>query len=167
MYVLHLSKREVHYAYRVFFTFNLTRLYINLWDCGRRNYASLSVGLFLKFFNKKRALKKNRVFRFLLVRFFRKLLITANIKNMALVFKRTPRDLLEIFRFLCSPLKAPFFNPVTQKVIEETRHKYHKLNIRYLYFLKSISYTSMKYRKKGRVKRKISRKVIKKNKLMD
>jgi hypothetical protein len=167
LFMHYLSKRERTHAHIIYFTFNRTRLYINLWDKKRRNYVSLSVGLFVKFFEKKRSLKKNRMFRFLLVRFFRKLLIVSGIKNVLIVCKKTPRDLPEIFNFLCRPLRAPFFDPIKGQIITESPDKYHRFDMRYLHFCQSVSFTSMKFRKKGRLKRKISRKVIKQNRMSD
>jgi hypothetical protein len=107
------------------------------------------------------------MFRLLLVRFFRKLLIISKIKNVIIVLKKTPRDTNEIFSYLNNPLPAPFFDPVIKERITESLTNYHKLEVRYLYFLKTVSFTNMKYRQKGRLKRKIARKVIKKNRITD
>lgn len=167
LYLQYLGKLEATHLYKIYFTFTLTRFYINLWDVQNRNYVSLSVGLFLKFFQSKRSLKKNRMFRLLLVRFFRKLLIISKIKNVIIVLKKTPRDTNEIFSYLNNPLPAPFFDPVIREHITESLTDYHKLEVRYLYFLKAVSFTNMKYRQKGRLKRKIARKVIKKNRITD
>ena len=167
LYAHYLGKRKHKPLYKIYFTFHLTRLYINLWDTKNRNYVSLSAGLFLKFFQGKRSLKKNKIFRLLLVRFFRKILIVSGIKNVSLYLKKTPRDTTELFNVLNQPLPAPFFDPVQQKKVIETWQNHHTLDVRYLYFLRAISFTNMKVKKKGRLKRKIARKIIKKNKIMD
>ena len=73
----------------------------------------------------------------------------------------------EVFKFLLSPLPAPFFDPISNQQVFEEGSQIYSLRVWYLYFMKTVSYTSMKSRQKGRVKRKIAKKVISKNRITD
>lgn len=167
LFTRHLGKLCTTHYYKIYLTFSVSRLYINMCDIYGRNYVSLSVGLFLKFFHFKRSLKKNKMFRFLLIRFFRKLLLVSGIQNVVIYFKKTPVYITETFRFLTGPLPAPFFDPISQEKVTETWTNARSFRIHYLYFLRSVSFTNMKVAQKGRLKRKIARKIIKKNKITD
>lgn len=155
------------YNYRLYFTFTPSRFYINLCDYNGLNYLSLSVGLLLKFFKYQKSLKKNKSLKFLLVKFLRKLLLVSKVNDLTVFIKRTPALVSEVFKFLLSPLPAPFNDPITNQQVFEEGSQIYSLRIWYLYFMKTVSYTSMKGRQKGRVKRKIARKVISKNRITD
>lgn len=155
------------YDYKVYFTFHPSRFYINLRSYTNINYFSLAVGLLLKFFKYKKSLKKTKTFKFLLVKFFRKLLITTNMQRFVLFFKRSPVLLNEVIRFLTQPLIAPFYDPVRDRTVLEDENKPYLLQVHYIYFLKSVSYTKMKNKQKGRLKRKITKKIVRKNRIVD
>lgn len=158
---------SVTYNYNLYFTFTPNRFYVNLCNYEGLNYLSLSVGLLLKFFKHQKALKKNKSLKFLIVKFLRKLLIVSKINDITIFLKRMPVLVSEVFKFLLSPLPSPFTDPITNQQIIEEGPGVHSFRIWYLYFLKTVSYTSMKGRQKGRVKRKIAKKVISKNRITD
>lgn len=78
-----------------------------------------------------------------------------------------PVFLLEIVNFLNQPISHKFLNPYTNKVIEETNTKLYHLKIFNIIFLNNKNFSTNKIKKKGRIKRKIIRKVILENKLID
>lgn len=167
LYTQFLNKKDLISYYNIYLNFNPGRLYINLTDRKGKNYLSLSVGLFLKFFNKKRSLKKNKTLKLLLIKFLRKLLIVTGIKNISLFIKKTPVFISEILRFLMAPIPTPFLDPINNTQITEQDQIKTQFNIRYMYFLKSKSYTTMKNKQKGRLKRKIARRIIMSNRISD
>lgn len=158
---------SVTYNYNLYFTFTPNRFYVNLCNHQGLNYLSLSVGLLLKFFKHQKSLKKNKSLKFLIVKFLRKLLIVSKINDLTIFLKRMPVLVSEVFKFLLSPLPSPFQDPITNQQVIEEGTGVHSFRIWYLYFLKTVSYTSMKGRQKGRVKRKIAKKVISKNRITD
>lgn len=160
-------KASVCYNYKLYFTFTPNRFYINLSNAEGINYLSLSIGLLLKFFKHQKSLKKNKSLKFLLVKFLRKLIIVSKIDNLIVFLKKTPTLVSEVFRFLINPLPSPFLDPITNRTILEEGRSSYRINISYIYFLKTISYTSMKQRQRGRLKRKITKKVISKNRIVD
>jgi hypothetical protein len=161
------QKSSICFNYRLYFSFTPNRFYINLSNSEGVNYLSLSIGLLLKFFKHQKSLKKNKSLKFLLVKFLRKLIIVSKIDNMIVFLKKTPTLVSEVFKFLINPLPSPFFDPISNQTILEDDKSSYRININYIYFLKTISYTSMKKRQKGRLKRKIAKKVISKNRIVD
>ena len=152
---------------KLYFTFSSRRLFFNLRDYQNKNYFSLAVGIFLKYFNYQKSLKKTKSFKFLLAKFLRKILIVSGIRNMTLFLKRPPVLLAELFRFLTRPIISPFFDPINNKVVIEDDDNYTTFNFKYFFFIRSVSFTSMKRKQKGRLKRKVSKKIIKRNRITD
>lgn len=128
----------------------------------------IATGLFIKFFEKKKSMKKNKLIKFLMSKFLRKLIITLNLKNLILVFKKTPVFLIETLNFLNQPTVHKFNDPIHNKIINEALSPSPRL-IKFLYFifLKNYSFSKNKMKKKGRVKRKIYRKLILTNQIVD
>ena len=153
--------------YNIYFNFRGNRLFTSVLNSNKRLYITLSVGLFLKFFQNKKSLKKNKLFKLLLAKYLRKLLIVSGIKNIYVYIKKTPLFVQEIFHLLTSPLVKPFFNPIKGLDVLESPSKHHSLNIRYVFFQNTKSFTSMKVARKGRLKRKIQKRIIKNNKIQD
>jgi len=110
-YTQSFSQKHRQATYHLMFNFRRTRLFINLKNGKHRNYLSLTLGLFLKFFKNKKSLKKNKVFKFLLIKYLRKILILANLKNIYLRVKKTPIFLQELMSLLTKPLVS-LFKPV-------------------------------------------------------
>lgn len=166
---LYFKKIDSTFAYdpKLFFTFSSRRLFFNLRDRQNKNYFSLAVGIFLKYFNYQKSLKKTKSFKFLLAKFLRKILIVSGIRDMVLYLKRPPVLLAELFRFLTRPIISPFFDPISNKTIIEDDDNYVTFNFKYFFFLRSVSFTHMKRKQKGRLKRKISKKIIKRNRITD
>lgn len=154
-------------AYKLFFNFRTNRLFINLISPSGRNYLSLASGPLLKFFANRKALKKSKTFKMLLVKFLRKLLIVADISTLRIIFKGRISSLSEITNTLLSPLPSPFFDPIKGVTVSEVDNLPHRLTITYVLFDNIKSFTNMKHRSKGRLKRKIYRRVVKSNRITD
>ena len=66
-----LSVKNQYYSnYRLFFNFKKNRFFINLLNCINKNYMSLSNGLFIKYFNFKKSLKKKKTFKIAIIKIF-------------------------------------------------------------------------------------------------
>jgi hypothetical protein len=166
-FIRQFNKSYVEGYYKIFFNFKSGRFFVSILNSKGRLYSSLSVGLFLKFFENKKSLKKKKILKLLLAKYVRKLLIISNIRNIYLYIRKTPTHLYEICNLLTSPLPKPFFNPIKGHPVNESIISHHNLNIRYIFFTKIKSYTSMKVARKGRLKRKIQRRILKSNKITD
>lgn len=154
--------------YKLYFTFTSNRLFINLLNFSGKNYTSLAVGLFLKFFKNKKSFKKNKLIKILLVKYLRKLLIIAGIRNLYLYIQKKPLFFQELCKTLTTPLVNSFVNPLTSLSINENSlFKSQPFTIRYLFFRHTKAYNLMRLPRKGRLKRKIMRRIIKTNRIAD
>jgi hypothetical protein len=128
----------------------------------------LSPGLFIKFFEKRKALKRNKMIKFLMAKYLRKIILLTGLRNFILVIKKTPVFFVEFLTFLYQPIIHKFLNPFTQKITTEFDIKSDFfIKILYFIFLKNNSFTKNKTKAKGRIKRKIYRKLVLTNGIID
>jgi hypothetical protein len=157
--------------HHVYWNFSSNRLFINLNNVKlqQRNYISLSLGLFLKFFKTKKSFKKHKVVKVLLVRFLRKILIASAIRDVYLNIMRTPNFLLELFTALMTPVITPFSLYPGRGIYNDVKQNRRKspFLIRAIWFRSPKPYGYVKGPKKGRLKRKITRRIIRMNNIMD
>lgn len=95
------------------------KLFVNLLNLNKKNYLFLSSGLFIKFFEKKKSFKKNKIIKLLIAKYLRKIFLLTKIRNTSLIIKNNPTFLLEMITFLNSPIPHKFMDPVTEEIIEE------------------------------------------------
>jgi len=130
-------------------------------------YFFLSPGLLLKGFDFKKSTKKLYSTKLLLIKLLRKMLLIIKIKNIVLTIKGIPTNLPQYIRTLLSPINHYLIDPTTNVVHDEITKKPFEFNFHSIFFLKSLHMSNMKLKKRGRVKRKILRKLVLKNKLSD
>ena len=155
--------------YNLLFKFSKQKFFISLSDpIRKRNYFSLTTGLLLKYFEgRKKSIKKTLPIKLVLIRFLRKLLLISNLKIFNLWIRGTPLFLPQLFNFLNKPLPTPITNPFNYRVINEIDGSPHHLTFNSLIFWKSKSFGFQKTKKKGRIKRKIRRKIISEARVVD
>ena len=168
LYVQAFSNKLRPLKHVIRFKFLTTRLAVSLVDnSSHKTHFFISTGLLLKYFNHKRALKKNKSMKLLMMRFLRKLLLILRLKNIVLHSKGLPLFLETLINMLYQPIAHPFQNPLTKKTITEAKNKPRDLKISELTFTHSKPYGSMKLKKRGRIKRKVRRRVMKANWVVD
>lgn len=144
-------------------------LYINLRGITKnknKNLTFASLGLFIKLFDKRKAMKRGKLIRLLMIKFFRKLFIIANVWKLILFVKKNPVFLPE----LLNTFHQPVFLPDSKKkknTNTSANVKFGAPKFIYLFFLENKSFTLNKMKKKGRIKRKITKKLVLKNKITD
>ena len=154
--------------YKLYLTFTSNRLFINLLNAPGKNYVSLSVGLFLKFFKNKKSFKKNKLVKLLLMKYVRKLLIISGIKNLYLYVQKKPLFFQELCKTLTTPLVNSFYNPISSTFVNEINNgQISPFHIRYLFFRQTKSFSLMRQSRQGRLKRKIMRRIIRTNRIAD
>lgn len=157
--------------YKLLFKFKKAYFHITLLDSNNRIFFSLHTGLFLRYFNYKKSLKKSKSFKLLLMRYLRKLLLITGINNFNLYIRESSSNLSKLLRVLQKPLSHPFVDPFTNTTIVEnssTKNRQSAIfNFIYIIFFKTKPYGFMKTKKVGRIKRKIRRKVMKLNNILD
>jgi hypothetical protein len=153
--------------YFLILSFKKKKLFINLKNLKKKNFLSLSTGLFIKFFEKKKSIKKNKAIKLLMAKYLRKLFIISKIKNIILIIKKTPVFLNEIINFFNLPIAHKFLNPIDQKAIEESFNDSLTIKFLYFIFMENKNFSKNKAPQKGRIKRKILRKITFENKIID
>lgn len=135
----------------------------------QHNYFSLSVGLFLKFLNGKKSLKKAKLIKVLLMKYVRKLLVVSEIRDLVIFTKRTPVFFTELCNALLTPIIRPFYNPFTTFMYDDTRLNSNKpkLIVKQINFYQPKAFGSMKAPRRGRLKRKIMRRIVRANRVCD
>ena len=153
--------------YRLVFKFKKGRMFVNLINELGLNVLFLSVGLFRTFFSPRKSFKKNKLLRYVMVRFLRKVCLIVNLKSVNLFLVSSPTMFTEMVNFLFEPLPKPFKNPFTSKIINESNYRYKYFYLKYIYILKNTPYNYLKDKKRGRIKRKVLRRLVKVNQKTD
>ena len=153
--------------YYLILSFKKNKVFINLKNFSKKNYLSLSTGFFIKFFEKKKSFKKNKTIKLLMAKYIRKIFLISKIKNTILIIKKNPVFLMEILNFLNSPIAHKFIDPIENKIIEESNDNFLWIKFLYFIFLENKDFSNNKKPQKGRIKRKILRKVTFENRVID
>lgn len=164
---LKLKTQNIQQNFALNLSFNKSKIHINLINNVKKTYLTLTNGFFLKFFDKKKSFKKNKIIRLLMAKYIRKIYIICKIKSSNLIIKKTPNLLLEILNIINSPIAHKFLNPISNKLIEESNENFLWIKFSLFIFLQNINFTKNKIKKKGRIKRKILRKLTFENKIID
>lgn len=153
--------------YKLTITFRKNKLFINLQDFLKENIVTLSPGLLVEYFEKRKAMKKSKTLKFLIIKYLRKLMLLARIRNLMLIVKKTPALLLEFINLFNQSISHKFNNPFSNKAIEEKSTDFTVFKFTHFIFLRTASFVKNKTRKRGRVKRKVLQKVIFENHVID
>ena len=167
--LLFLKKKKFRkIIYNLVLSFFNNRLFVNFLNFNKKkNYLFISNGFFIKFYEKKKSLKKNKMIKLLIAKHLRKILLILQIKNLILRVKNNPTFLVEFLSLLNFPISHKFVNPLSQKIIEEKKKFFTIIKFFYFIFLESFNFSKNKIRKKGRIKRKIIRKLFIKDRITD
>jgi len=133
------------------------------------NYLSLSTGLFLKFYKNRRPLKRTKLFKILLVKYLRKLLIVSGLRDFFVIVNRSPTLFAELFKVFMTPNITPFRIPGKKRLYDDSviNSTSPTFNIHRFLFFRTKAHALMKIKKRGRLKRKITKRLIKKNSVID
>ena len=146
--------------------FKRNKFFPNIRHLGGYNFVFASLGMFIKFFNKAKSFIKTKTMYLVLASFLRKILIFAKFKNLILTISRIPVFLKEILTTLNEPVINVYKNPFTETLIQE-KNLINKFKFSYIMFLNNKNFGNHKLKKKGRLKRKITKKIILSNRLID
>ena len=155
-------------TYTLRFRFNKERLSIVLSDeNSNKTYCFLTPGLLVKFAQNRKSLRKKTSMKVLMMQFLRKLLIVLRLNKIQIISSGVPVLLSRLLYILSQPLSHLITNPLTGSVIDEITQTRTPLNFSSVFFVRSYPYGYMPTRKRGRVKRKIRRKLVKLGRLID
>ena len=146
--------------------FKRNRFFPTLRTLKGESYTFLSLGMFIKFFNKSKSYLKSKSMYLILANFFRKMLMFGSFTNLILTISRTPVFLKEIMSTLNDPVVAVYKNPFSETYVNEKNY-INKFKFSFIMFLNNKPFGPLKLKKKGRLKRKITKKIILMNRITD
>lgn len=148
--------------------FNQHRLVVSLVDRPTNStHFFISTGLFTKYFEGRKSLRKNKTMKTLMVRFLRKLLVILGIREIILHSRGVPLYLDNLLTTLFRPLAHPFPNPFSGETVDEVSGGRTNLNISSIIFQNPKPFGYQPTKKRGRIKRKIRRKLTRLGGLVD
>ena len=160
-YIAIRDAQKVAVIHKLYFRFNKHRLVISLTDEKyQRTHFTLAIGLFLRYFQYRKSLRKNKALKILLARFLRKILVTVKLKDIHLILRGVPLYLDLLLSTMFKPLSHPFKDPLTGDVVDETTQAKLPISFSEVRFIRFKPFGYQKTRKKGRIKRKIKRKIV-------
>jgi hypothetical protein len=153
--------------------FSTLRLFSNN-NSNNKNITSLSPGMFIKFFQNKKSYKKHKLTKLLIIKFFRKMFVIARLWKLSLVIKRLPSLFLELLKFFHQPVYLKFQKQRSYLKYEDyvykkkiTKSEFRPPFLLFYYFYETKPYSLTKFKKRGRIKRKVTRKLINSQRIID
>ena len=168
LYLRAKKSRRIIVKHHLRFRFNRQRLVITLADeATRTTHVFISPGLFLKYFQRKKSLKKSRSMKVLMARFMRKVLLILRLEHVVINSRGVPVYLDSLVSVLFRPFSHPFYDPTSGSTINEVESGKGNLNIAGILVTAVRPYGFQKTRKMGRVKRKIRRRITRLGNVID
>jgi hypothetical protein len=154
------------YNYVLLLNFKRLRFFPNLRTRQNEILTSLSLGLFAKYFNKGKFFLKSKIVYLVVSLFLRKIMLFANFRKLILIINRKPKYFHEILNALSETSIAIYKNPFDNSWTNEAK-LFNPFQFPYILFTNNKPYGAMKLKQRGRLKRKINRKIILINKILD
>jgi hypothetical protein len=126
-----------------------------------------SLGVIAKYLNKGKSFTKKKAVYLLLFSLIRKILLYSKINDMILVLNRTPKYLQEFMTTLNTPSVSIYSNPFKASELLSESSKDTYFDFKFVQVITSKSYGYIKMGKRGRLKRKISKRVQASNRVLD
>jgi len=130
------------------------------------SYFFLSLGILSKFLLKNKAFTESKTVFILLASFLRKVLLFSSVKNMYLFINKTPLYFKEIMSTINDPVVSVYKNPFSNSMVNE-KELPNPFTFPLIIFTNNKPYGFLKTKQKGRLKRKISRRLIMINRVLD
>lgn len=166
-----ISAKYLPYYYLIWTFARKHRVYLNMRSKANPfyNYFSLSPGIFLKFYGGRRPLKRSKLFRFLLVKFLRKILLHSGIQHLFFIVNHGPVLFQEMYKLLFTPDINPYSVPYKSSLYRDDiiNAQNTLFNVHGFVFQRTKFYGIHKLKNKGRLKRRVTRRLIAQNKVLD
>ena len=169
--ILYLNEFSKHFFssnfYLISFNFKRRRFFPSLTTIFNTNFFFISLGIFFRFLKKKKNFLKSKLMYLILSSFLRKIIIFSYLQLFFVQILYFPKYFIEVLSTLLEPTKKFYLNPFKSDIrINELEWKpefiFYSIIFRYNYNSKLI-----KLPQKGRLKRKISKKIILYNRIID
>lgn len=128
-------------------------------DLSGTTFFNTSLGILSKYLQKGKFFTKKKIVFLLVASLIRKMLLYSSLYNLVLMIKRTPMYLNEILSVINNPVSNIYNDPFTKKEVNEFKivNNFRFTNV---IFTTTKPYGPVKTKNKGRLKRKISKKLI-------
>jgi hypothetical protein len=148
------------------FNFSRNRFFPALRTLQGETYLSLSLGLFMKFFSKSKSFMKSKSMYLILASFLRKTLLFSSFTTLYFIISKTPVYLKEMMSTLNDPVVSIYRNPFSEDLVDEKSFQ-TPFRFSMFLFLNNKAYGKVKVRKRGRLKRKITKRLVLLNRITD
>lgn len=139
--------------------FKRKRFFPLIRDITGTTFFNTSLGILAKYLQKGKFFTKKKVVFLLVSSLIRKMLLYSSLDNLILMIKRTPMYLQDILSTINNPVSSIYNNPYTKKEVNE-----FKLNNNFKFtnvvFTTTKPYGPVKTKNAGRLKRKITKKLV-------
>lgn len=104
-----------------------------------------------------------------MVKLFRKIFLVTSIKHVELVINHCAPIFHELYRLLWTTNIIPYNLPTRKSLYDDKKLNKNKLlyTIHQVIFRRTVNFGYIKTKKRGRIKRKIRRRLLQKNNVMD
>ena len=153
--------------YVLMFNFKRKRFFPSLFEPSKGSYFFLSLGMIASRYNRGKSNITSKLNYLTTASLVRKLLLFTNLKQIMFIIKNNPTYLSELISTIFKHSIRQYVNPYDKITIEDEKFIKLNLKISHLLFVHNKPYSFMKEKKKGRLKRKIQKKVILKNRVLD
>lgn len=125
-----------------------------------------SLGITSKHFSKSKKFLKSKASYMFSASYIRRFLTYLRVEDLSLLVRKIPVYLKDIIRVILSPTNVLYKNPFLDQIVNEKK-SHIKFTFAYVNFHNNKPYGIIKRKKKGRLKRKISKRVIMVNNILD
>jgi hypothetical protein len=129
-------------------------------------YLALSLGMFAVMFNKGKSFLRNKSVFMAAVGFLRKILLFSSISEFILIVQKTPQYLQETLAALNEPVVNIYKDPFGLDLIVEKQLP-PRFSFSMFLFQNNKPYGTVKVKQKGRLKRKIAKRIVSMNRVLD
>ena len=147
--------------------FPRNRFFPNFKTLQGETYTFLSLGMFSKFFVKNKSFFKTKQMYLILASFLRKILLFASIKFLYLLITNIPTYLKEIMSTINNSVINHYKNPFNEENLINEKMVINPFKFSFFMFINNKPYGKVKVKKKGRLKRKITKRLTQMNKVLD
>jgi hypothetical protein len=131
-----------------------------------RTYINSSLGMFARFFNKGKSFVRKKFSFLVSASYLRKILVYSSVTDLLLIVKKIPLYFAEIMSTLQTPGIPLYDHPFTGQPVDEMLI-FPEFRFRMFLFFNNKNYGVHKTKTRGRLKRKIARRLFKLNNILD
>lgn len=147
--------------------FPRNRFFPNFKTIRGETYTFLSLGMFSKFFTKNKSFFKTKQMYLILASFLRKILLFASIKFLYLLITNIPTYVKEIMSTINNSVINHYKNPFNEENFINEKNTINPFKFSFFMFINNKPYGKVKVKKKGRLKRKITKRLTQMNRVLD